>query len=93
MSGLAIAGAILSTIVGAGAALSWMVLIVAGMPNSSPEQEAALWRFFWALGAGGLLCFALAVTLLVYRRAGMAAAVGAFPAVALIGFVVWALAA
>ena len=92
MSGLATAGAILSIIAGAGAALCWMVLIVAGMPNSTPQQEAALWRFFWAVGAGGLLCFALAVTLLVYRRAGIAAAVGAVPVVALVAFIFWALA-
>ena len=92
MSGLAIAGAVLSTLVGAGATLCWMGLIVAGMPNSTPAQETALWRFFWGVALSGLLCLGIAIALLVARHPAAAAAVGAVPVVALVGFMVYALA-
>lgn len=52
MSALAVAGAILRTVVGAGATLCWMAFIAAGMPHSSPAQEVSLCRFFWGVAAG-----------------------------------------
>jgi hypothetical protein len=93
MNALALLGAILSILVGAGMTLCWMVFIVAGMPNSSPAQEAALWRFFWGVMAGGIVCAIAAVVLLVFKRPGLAAGVGAVPVGAFVAWFVWALAA
>jgi hypothetical protein len=89
---LAILGAVLSILVGGASTLCWMVLIVAGMPNSSPAQEAMLWRFFWAVATGGLLCATAAVALIVARRTGWATTAGAFPLAAFVVFLVVALA-
>jgi hypothetical protein len=92
MKALAITGAVLCILVGGGATLCWMVFIVAGMANSSPQQEANLWRFFWAVAAGGLVCAAAAMTLIVHDRPGLGSIVGATPLAALVGFLVLALA-
>ena len=93
MNVAATVGSVMSVLLGAGTAPCWMVLIVAGMANSSPAQEASLWRFFWAVGAGGLLCAAAAIALIVVRRLAFAAAVGAAPLGAFAVFIILAFAA
>ena len=72
-------GAVLSTLVGAGVTLCWMILIVAGMPNTSAEQQARMWRLFWTIGGAGIVCAVAASTLIVYGRPGLACAVGVLP--------------
>lgn len=92
MNALALTGAILSILVGMGVTLCWMVFILAGMANSSPQLEAALWRFFWGVMAGGIACAIAAVVLLVFKRPGWAAGVAALPVAAVVVWLVWELA-
>ena len=93
MNALALVGVITSILVGMGITLCWMVFICAGMPNLPPDKEAAMWRFFWGVMAGGIACAIAAVVLLVFKRPGLAASVGALPLAAFVVWFVWALAA
>jgi hypothetical protein len=88
---LLIIAAVLGIVVGAGTTLCAMIFIVAGMPNTSPEQQVKMWRLFWGIAAAGFLCAAGGIMLIITGRPGFAAVVGALPMLLCAGLLIIAL--
>ncbi len=84
MAGVSIAGGIAAT-------LMLIVLVLAGMANSSPAQLRFLTIVAWSFAALGLICPIAAGVLLFYSKPMPATFVAAVPIVATIAFVVLAL--
>ncbi len=65
------------------------VLLIAGSPNSSPEQIV---RLKWMMGAcvvGGLICCGAGIMLLVRAHPVWGGAIGALPLAVMFGLIVW----
>lgn len=72
--------AILSTLAGGAASVLLLGLLLASMPNGTPEKLAEIKHWMIAIGGIALLGVAGAIWFMVARRPGIAAAVGFAPA-------------
>lgn len=72
--------AILSTLAGGTASLLMLGLLLASMPNGTPEKLAEIKHWMLAIGGVALLGLAGAIWFMVLRRPGIAAGVGIAPA-------------
>ena len=88
---MATALAILSNLAGLVATLAMIVLLFAGMPNSSPQQLAYIRNLMILTAAIGLICPIVGVYLVVHSRAGPSALVGALPITFAIGLFIYLL--
>lgn len=88
MSPIGLITALLSTAAGACGTIGLLVLCVASAPNSSEAQAAQI--RFWAITASavGVITLIGAITLLVFARPWLAAAVGGLPMAVLIGLLI-----
>lgn len=76
--------ALLAAAGGAFATLTMLTLLVAGMPNSSPQQMAEIEGYMWATGIVGFGGLVFAIWGMTKGRRAFAAWAGAAP----IGFVI-----
>lgn len=72
--------AVLSTIAGAGASGTMLVLLLASSPNSSPQQFASIRNWMIAIAVVALLGIVGAIWALVVKRPWHAAGIGLAPA-------------
>ncbi|HQY89113.1 MAG TPA: hypothetical protein PK402_10665 [Tepidisphaeraceae bacterium] len=80
---LAMVGNVFSTLMG-------IVLLLAGSPNSSPEQLLFIKRMMLVIAVLGAICLIGAIVLNVNRMLGWSIAVSLVPVVLVIGFFIWA---
>ncbi len=81
--------AIFASLVGLVASVVLLVLLLAGSPNSSPQQLATIKSWMIATGVVGVLGLVGAVWLMIVRRPMPAAAVGGAPALfCIIAFII-----
>ena len=81
---------ILAMIVNVLSTLCSVTMLLAGSPNSSPEQLLFLKRMMLVFGVVGLVCLVGAIVLNVNRMLGWSIAVSLFPFVLAIAFFTWA---
>lgn len=77
--------AVLSTLVGLGATLMMVALLVAGMPNGSPAQLARIKMLMLGMALCGLIGLVGSIWAMVAGRHWLAAGIGVAPAAVAIG--------
>jgi len=81
--------AVFSMLVGVGATLTMIVLLLAGSPNSTPAQMTQIKMLMLGMAVCGLVCVVGAIWAMVAGRHGLAAGVGIGPmVVAIVMFIV-----
>lgn len=83
--------AVLSTLVGIGASLLMLVLLMAGGANSSEQQIRQIWIFIWTVLGVAFLGVVGATWCFVKARYGLAATFGIAPAVLCLSLLIWML--
>lgn len=83
LSILAMLANVFSTLIG-------VTMLMAGSPNSSPDQLLFIKRMMLAFGVVGLICLIGAIVLSVNRMPGWSIAVSLVPVLFTIVFFVWA---
>jgi hypothetical protein len=78
--------AYVSSAAGVFGALMFLGLMLAGMPNSKPEQLRMMTRVTIAGGAVSLMCLVASIWLITVGYTGWGALIGALP---LIGFIIF----
>lgn len=79
----------LAAAVGALGTLMFLVMALAGAPNSSPQQLTMLKIFCLVTAVVGLLCLAGSIWLNVRGHPGWSSAVGIFPMAAFLVACIW----
>lgn len=83
------AAAVFSTVAGALASLSLLVLVMASTANSTDAQLAAAKRWMLVIALGGAAAAGGAVWLAFHGRPWTGAAVGGLPVAGMIGLFIW----
>lgn len=81
--------AALATVVGACGSLMLFVLLLAGSPNSSPEQIRLIKWLMLLCAVAGLLCFGGGIFLTARAHPALASLVGALPMIVLVSLMIW----